>query len=735
MTKRDSHVLSFSKICFLSILLLFLSTANGTLFAQAAVPAEYLTERLLSLAAEHEQASPGRKAQILPTLLDVAATRQQLLAELIETDPAEALRLAVSSEVRGSLPPQAQKFIEQESETEGELEIFHEDRDQESRYLYFLKTARERISLHFAHEPPTELPTGSHVRVRGVQIGQALALDSGGTSVEALSVALPNTFGAQKTIMILVNFQDNPVQPYTLDYAKTVFTTTSNFDLENSYQQTWLTGEVFGWYTIPLNSTTADTAQIATLAKQAAAAHGVDLSVYNRFVYAFPQVFAWWGMGTVGGNPSQAWINGSLQLKVVGHEMGHNLGLYHSHNLNCGTTTLGPSCSVDEYGDTIDIMGNPSAGHYNSFQKEYLGWLNYGASPPITTVQAGGLYSLAPYETFDSDPKALKILKSIDPLTGNKTWYYVEYRPAIGFDSSLSTSSSNVRNGVVIRTGSESNANSSYLLDMTPASSLMFYDPALTIGKSYYDPGAGFTIVPLSVSSTGASVSVTFDGSTPPPPPPPPVCAPANPTVALSPSATVSLPPGGTASYTVTVTNNDSSSCSASTFSLSKSFPTGWTVSLASSNLGVAPGASATTTLQVTVAITAAAVSYTIGVGATNTSNTAYFGAATVSVSVLPVSLTVAVSTNKPSYPRNQAVTVTATVNSGGLPVSGTSVNFTIKKSNGTSVAGSALTGTSGKAVYKYRLTAKDPVGAYSADAKASVNGASATNSTSFTVQ
>jgi hypothetical protein len=52
----------------------------------------------------------------------------------------------------------------------------------------------------------------------------------------ALAAVLPNTFGAQKTLVILVNFQDKQTQPYTPDTARNVvFNTTSNFDLENSF--------------------------------------------------------------------------------------------------------------------------------------------------------------------------------------------------------------------------------------------------------------------------------------------------------------------------------------------------------------------------------------------------------------------------------------------------------------------------------------------------------------------
>jgi hypothetical protein len=78
---------------------------------------------------------------------------------------------------------------------------------------------------------------------------------------------LPNTFGAQSTLVILVNFQDAPTnQPYTLAAAQSVvFGPVNNFILENSYQQTWLTGDVVGWYTIPLSSTTCNLSSIAAM--------------------------------------------------------------------------------------------------------------------------------------------------------------------------------------------------------------------------------------------------------------------------------------------------------------------------------------------------------------------------------------------------------------------------------------------------------------------------------------
>ncbi len=365
--------------------------AEGHPAAQPPGPAEQATQAFLALSARYQAADSATRAQLLGRLIGAVAARQQLLAVLVEQDPGAVLRVALPPGLVAGLPAAVRAYIEKKIELEGVLEVLHEDRVDGNRYLYVLETPAERLSLHFAADPPALL-TGSRVNVRGVRIGQALALDSGKTSVQTLAAALPNTFGEQRTIVILVNFSDDPTQPYTVNYARDiVFNTTSQFDLENSFQQTWLAGDVVGWFTIALVSTVCDYSTLATQAKSAASAAGVNLSAYTRFIYAFPvNACTWWRLGTVGGSPTTAWINGDLLLDVTAHEMGHNLGLYHSHALECGTTTLGSSCSIIEYGDYVDVMGGYHPGHYNAFQKERLGWLNYGSSPPIMTVLANG---------------------------------------------------------------------------------------------------------------------------------------------------------------------------------------------------------------------------------------------------------------------------------------------------------------------------------------------------------
>ena len=237
-------------------------------------------------------------------------------------------------------------------------------------------------------------------------------------------------------------------------------------------------------------------------------------------------VCGWAGSSYVGGNPSQSWLNGnSPDVHTIDHEMGHAFGLMHSHLLDCGTSAIvGSNCTVVEYGDQFDSMGTPQTASpdYNAFQKERLGWLNYGSSPSITTVQSTGVYTIGPYELDGSGPNALKILKSTDPATGAKTWYYIEARQPVGFDAFLATATYYTQNettGVLFHTGTDGDANSSDVLDMTPATPLAlgWYDASLAAGQTFQDAAAGVTITPTAVSSTGATVEITIAATTPAP--------------------------------------------------------------------------------------------------------------------------------------------------------------------------------------------------------------------------
>lgn len=642
-------------------------------------------------------------------LVAVAEARQQLLSSLIEEHPEEVLRNAIPADVRATFPSAVQAYVEEEAEQEGELEIIYEMYDdwQKARLHYTLKKDNKELSLHFAAKQPKHLLTGSQVRVKGVQVGEALALASGNTNVQALSAALPNTLGEQRVLVMLVNFQDNPQkQPFTIDFARAeVFSKTDRFFRENSYGQTWLTGDVFGWYTIPLDSTVCNYSQLATLARQAATNAGFDVSSYDRYVYGFPRnACNWSGLATLGG--SNAWINGGFSQTTISHELGHTLGLYHSHAYECGSTTLGTSCATLEYADYFDTMGF-GPGHYNAFQKERLGWW----LPEAThTVQSNGEYVLDLYETLPgSKPKILKIQKAPGQ------WYYVEYRQPVGFDGFL-LSNDNVRNGVLIHKGTESSGNSSYLLDMTPETN-SWYDPALEVDQSFIDADAGITIRPLWVNNTGAAVSVSLTAQP---------CLHTAPSVTLSPTLSPAVSAGATVSYTVSITNNDGPQCTSSSFTLQTNAPTtDWIAVLSNPILTLGPGASTSTTLTVTSPFSASEGAYEISVAAARSGVPGNEAMGSVTYTIAPPSTSgdVSVTTDKPSYIAREWVKTTASVRRSGSPVYRAKVSFIVTGPGGYTRKRTMATNKQGEAMFQFQLSNRDPIGIYRVTVQVSQDG------------
>lgn len=610
---------------------------------------------------------------------------------------------------------------------EGEIEVIYEDGRDRGRLLYFLHSGDKKFEVKFSTSPPHTLRSGMHVTINGVQTGNTLELNSGeDVNVTSTQVAVTGTpTGQHRVLVVMVNFQDKQTQPFTREQAQAVmFGTTSDFYREASYGQTWLTGDVYGWYTIPVSFNTCDTAAIATYANQAATAAGANLSAYDHLVYAFPQnACTWQGRGSVGGSPSQAWVNEWFELGIVGHELGHNFGLYHSRSMDCGDVTIGSNCTISEYGDIFDLMGGANSAHFNLFQKERLGWINNGTNAPITTVSTSGTYWIDFFEDGTLTSKGLKILKSTDPVTGMKTWYYVERRIPSGFDGFLS-GNANIGSGVIVRIGSDSSGQDTYLLDMTPATA-SWYDPALTVGQSFADPDAGITLTTLSADASGALVDVSIAAQP---------CVRANPTLTIGPSATPWLAAGSTTSFNLMITNNDGSGCPATGFNWQSIVPAGWTTT-APPATSLAPGASATTTIQVTSPAGTVDGFYNITVRAANELSPAYSASAAATYALVST-LSVAGTSSQTTYTRSQTATVSATVKAAGSVVSGATVTFTMTKSNGTTVSSTSTTGTNGVAVFKYSFNRKkDPAGTYQVRAQASSNGVSGSTTVSFTVK
>jgi hypothetical protein len=522
----------------------------------------------------------------------------------------------------------APSLIGKSTTLEGELDVLVEDyADGHSVVRHYLQTTHERIELHFAGKAPN-LRSGTRVRVRGVAQPDALAIDDSSGSVVPTSTVMPNTMGEQSVLVLLVNFQDDTSQPKTVAEANTlVFGTVSDHYRESSFGQTWLKGQAFGWFTIAMSKTVCDSNTLASLANAKAAEAGVPVGSFPRVVYMFPtNACGWQGLGNVGGTNTVAWVNGLMTLQVIGHELGHNLGLSHAHAMDCDTGVFGDTCAGYDYGDAADLMGNNRTGQFNPFEKEELGWLNAGISPSILTAATGGRYSIEPYSAGTAGPKALKIPRGYNSL-GDQRWYYVEYRQPIGGDSVLADVG-NLTRGVMVRIAVEGDSNSSFQLDMSPDSSPGYFrdaaDGALAVGQTHYDPDTGVGLTLVSATVTGADIDVAIG---------PPTCARATPKVTLT-GGDSPVVAGTAVLYTLDIRNRDSRVCPATSFDIASLVPAGWNGSVASKTLTLNPGASATTSLAIASNVDTPVGDHTVGAATSSPSSALHAANASATYSV-----------------------------------------------------------------------------------------------------
>lgn len=558
--------------------------------------------------------------------------RKNFLTMLAKADARLFLLSELPENTKTKIPTSLRKELESDTTVTGIIEVIYFDdfeNHENSHAKYFLRVGSERLSLYITED--LFVSSGGTFRVTGKRIGNSIVADvkglteiggqqdgPGGELDGPNNARPPESVGDQKTLVLLIRFQDSPVPPVTKEEAhELVFNDNIQaFYKEQSYGKVSFSGKVNGWYTLSRNCnnqllsylTPGNELESLVIGNQ------IDLRGYNRLllVHQFTHdgtCLGGGGVGTVGKTQimigdreyqlSVAWVGISTQIlsgggiptsnlnffdSVTIHEIGHNLGVVHGNGFDCGSKSLNNYCEHIEYGNPFDIMGWAAyALHFNAFYKERLGWISPQNSLLITK---SGRYTINPLETQIAKQKNFA---KIQRLNSASMPFYLEFRKGIGFDQPLNqVHLQSNQSGLLVNLISPNPFPVhpfSRLLDMRATSLDWLEDlqrATLNVGQKLHDPSRGITVGPVIESNDS---SITFDVTIVEP-----ACVPDDPMIGGVYDPTFIV--GTRENLPILVGNEDSESCGSSNFSVTQSgIPESWQPSITPSvGISLDPG-------------------------------------------------------------------------------------------------------------------------------------------------
>jgi len=341
------------------------------------------------------------------------------------------------------------------------------------------------------------------------------------------------------------------LEPYSVDEVQNFILSPKNNKsirshlVEMSYRKTILTGDVFGWETLPYTVFWCPDFWVLRDETIKKLDPVVNFNDYKRLLIIIPQhnYCNWSGVGTIGMIPTVT-QDGTVNLSVaalngdwgfdytITHELGHNFGVWHANDWECGDTAIGNNCTSIPYGDTYDSMGYSSGrAHFNAIHKEQLGWFDSGED--ILEIKNGmsGNYFIEliereifsreifkPAEEFKIELRPNPFPKiSYKTLTDVGHKYYFEFRRPIGFDSYIADlRPPDAFDGLLIHLNSFKESGDTQLLDLSPNVNVNSLDQlndsrdvVLRVGETFHVPVfQKFNITLKSITDDFAMVEI-----------------------------------------------------------------------------------------------------------------------------------------------------------------------------------------------------------------------------------
>lgn len=410
---------------------------------------------------------------------------------------------------------------------ERERHWVHEGGDVVVRLRLFIKTPEHRYRLIVDGAQP---PVRSHVGVRVVGTLHADVIHAKPTDVHEVGGHHPpvgdgTAPGAAAVALVWVNLLDAHDHAHTMaemrdlafggtDSVAEYFRTISDgsYRLRGDLDQH---GDVFGPYTIPFRITEGCHPNAWVDAARAAAASAeVGLGHYDHVVYVFPRLppCDWSGLGHVPGKV--VWIKDDDYdtRPTLAHELGHNLGLWHTGWLRCERNGVKASVSASCERDNVDspdpwgLMASQNMRWLPGYQAAFTGFLS---GKQILTPTAGGSATIVPMERRGAGVKLVRLAwdhgHSLDLEVHEPAVRWAPY-----------TSADRVVRGVTIRDSRMSlhhgGSTSSLIVDATPETE-SFEDATFLPGQSLTGVPGGLTVSTGARTPAGAEVSWRFDAA------------------------------------------------------------------------------------------------------------------------------------------------------------------------------------------------------------------------------
>ncbi|MEK7586964.1 MAG: hypothetical protein AAB453_03805 [Patescibacteria group bacterium] len=518
------------------------------------------------------------------TLRTLAIDRGNEMKKLAKTGPQgarEFLNLVLPTTTRKGLPPEAQTYVEQPATIQSSISVIIADDfvNKRSETFYSLRQNNKEINFYPTTKP--NLVSRAVIRTTGLLLDNILVADTSKPANYSVITPAPplsaDSLGEQKTLVLLIDFLDSGPRPFTpaeaYDFILNPNSQFQKFYKENSYNKTWFTGDIKGWYRLNRNGGSGELGCTGGIyinsdeIQNFLVSDAINLSNYDRIIFLGAPLgncsFVGKSLIIIGNNEynlSQTWvfpnnylISGNYDYALT-HEVGHSLGVYHANSLECGGDISYGHCTSDEYGNSFDVMGSGVNffNHFNAFYKKIFGWIDQNST---LLIDQPGRYTLNSLESIN-DGKKLGLIR----LQDSSIPFSLEYRNSPNLNSGLLINKLDIINPESYK--------GTRLLDMTPSSINEgwefggrgdFRDSALL--SVFEDQGLGVTIGPIINKGN----DITFDVNIIPS-----LCVHNEP---ISEITTYSLQSGVTGYLGFRFDNNDTPPCGPSNFLIKMKLP------------------------------------------------------------------------------------------------------------------------------------------------------------------